>query len=154
MSWLGGGVRKRMVMESEGWWLSMSLPSSTIETRCPLPKAEYRTMESFMVMMIQEKVFFFFLFFLALAVVILRRVNWCGGKVFCMVYLLATLGGAGYVRVLDYMSAGIFHLEKCFVGSHYYVEERERKKKRKKLYKKYLINTHNIIKHWRENKKI
>lgn len=75
VSWLGGGVRKRMVMESEGWWLSMSLPSSTIETRCPLPKAEYRTMESFMVMMIQEKVFFFlFAFSLSLSVLILRRV--------------------------------------------------------------------------------
>ena len=46
---LEGGVRMSIVMESEGWWVSMSLPSSTMETRCPLPNAGYRTMESFIV---------------------------------------------------------------------------------------------------------
>jgi len=44
---LGDGVRMRMVMESEGWWERMSLPSSTMETRCPLPMLGYRTMVSF-----------------------------------------------------------------------------------------------------------
>ena len=35
-------------MEREGWWDRMSLPSSTMETRCPLPMLGYRTMVSFM----------------------------------------------------------------------------------------------------------
>ena len=43
-----GGVRMRIVMESEGWWVSMSFPNSTMETRCPLPRLGYRTMVSFM----------------------------------------------------------------------------------------------------------
>ena len=43
-----GGVRMRMVTEIEGWWVAMSFPSSTVEIRCPLSRAGYRTMESFM----------------------------------------------------------------------------------------------------------
>ena len=35
-------------MEREGWWDRMSLPSSTMEIRCPLPMLGYRTMVSFM----------------------------------------------------------------------------------------------------------
>ena len=36
VSWLGGGVRKRMVMESEGWWGSYKLnePANWALPRC------------------------------------------------------------------------------------------------------------------------
>lgn len=33
-------------MEKDGWWLRMSLPSSTIEIRCPIPGDGYMTIAS------------------------------------------------------------------------------------------------------------
>lgn len=36
----------RMMMEKDGWWLRMSLPSSTIEIRCPIPGDGYMTIAS------------------------------------------------------------------------------------------------------------
>lgn len=40
---LKDGVVVRMVMENEGWWLSMIFPSSTIDIRWPMPGAGYKT---------------------------------------------------------------------------------------------------------------
>jgi len=38
LSWLGG-VRMRILMENEGWCVSMSFPNSIMDIKCPLPKA-------------------------------------------------------------------------------------------------------------------
>ena len=40
--------KMRIVTEKEGWWLTMSLPSSTMATRWPLKGEGYRTMTSSM----------------------------------------------------------------------------------------------------------
>jgi hypothetical protein len=45
--WMGGVVtRMWMEIESDGWWLRMSLPSSTMEMRWPLPGDGYNTIVS------------------------------------------------------------------------------------------------------------
>lgn len=43
------GVRMRIVIENEGFWVSMSLANSIMEFKCPFPRAGYRTKVSFMV---------------------------------------------------------------------------------------------------------
>jgi hypothetical protein len=57
---LFGGVRIRILMENEGWWVSISFPNSTMDIKCPLPKAGYRTMVSFMFEENIGRIIFFF----------------------------------------------------------------------------------------------
>lgn len=44
----------RIVMESEGFWVNMSFPSSTMDIRCPLPRAGYRIIVSFIFMKMEN----------------------------------------------------------------------------------------------------
>lgn len=46
-----GGVRMRIVIENEGFWVNMSLANSIMEFKCPFPRAGYRTKVSFMMKM-------------------------------------------------------------------------------------------------------
>jgi hypothetical protein len=54
-----GGVRMRIVMENEGCWVNINLPNSTMDIKCPLPRAGYITMVSFMFESLKKKGYVF-----------------------------------------------------------------------------------------------
>ena len=54
---LVGGVRIRILMENKGWWVNISFPNSIMDIKCPLPRAGYRTIVSFMIEKMVECLF-------------------------------------------------------------------------------------------------